>query len=403
MKLAFASSDGVVVNQHFGHTPAFWIIEINEENGEWRLIEKRENSPSCSTGEHDDASVQGSMDLIRDCQAVFAVKAGNYVHSLSRRQGLQVLEIKGFINDVTESYVTYLTKTHYFEKKQKKTVLIDHPCFNGSIHGKKGRLHLPVSPSCNIQCRFCVRACNKGEQRPGVANGILKAEEAVDTVRRALELCPEITVVGIAGPGDTLATGHGLETFRLVHAAYPQLIKCLSTNGLKLPGKAGELLRVGVKTITVTVNAVDPLIGERIYSHILWQGRRYTGTEAAAILIAHQLQGIREVRERGILVKVNTVLVPGINEEHIGDIAKAVKSAGADIHNIIPLIPQHEMKDIPAPTCGQINKAREAAGQHLPQFRHCMHCRADACGIVGKEDLSYKLYGGRRMETFSHG
>ncbi len=280
---------------------------------------------------------------------------------------------------------------------------IDHPCFNGSIHGKKGRLHLPISPSCNIQCKYCVRACNKCEQRPGVAGGILKVEEAVDTVRRALELCPEITVVGIAGPGDTLASRHGLEAFRLVHEAYPRLIKCLSTNGLALPGKARDLLTVGVKTITITLNAVDPRIGEQIYSHVLWEGKRYQGAEAAALLLDHQLKGIREVREKGILVKVNTVLIPGINDGHIGKIAEAVSKAGASIHNIIPLIPQHEMKDIPAPTCGEINRAREAAGQYLPQFRHCMHCRADACGIIGKEDLSYRLYGERRMETFSHG
>lgn len=406
MKLAFASNDGIVVNQHFGHTPAFWIIEINEETKAWRLIGKRVNSPSCSCGEHDESVVKSSVDLISDCHAVFAVQAGNYVHSYLQQIGLKLIEVKGFIKDVTEGYIIYLNKVHYFEKKaktQKAPLPMEHPCFNNSVHGKKGRLHLPVSPSCNIQCKFCIRACNKGEQRPGVANGILRAEEAVDTVRRALELCPEITVVGIAGPGDTLATGHGLEAFRLVHEAYPQLIKCLSTNGLALPGKIPELLRVGVRTITVTVNAVNPKIGEKIYSHILWEGKRYTGEEAAAILSEQQLKGIREATENGIHVKINTVLIPGVNEEHIGEIAEAVKAAGASLHNIIPLIPQHDMKDIPAPSCEQINKARNIAEQYLPQFRHCMHCRADACGIIGKEDLSYKLYGERRLETFSHG
>ncbi len=288
-------------------------------------------------------------------------------------------------------------------RSPSETLLTEHPCFQGSAHGKKGRLHLPISPSCNIQCKYCLRTCNRGEQRPGVANGILRPEEAVDTVRRALELCPEITVVGIAGPGDTLATSHSLEAFRLVHEAYPQLIKCLSTNGLALPGRIAELQRVGVRTITVTVNAVNPEIGEKIYAHIFWEGKKYTGTEAAAILSEQQLKGIREASEQGIIVKVNTVLIPGINDFHIGEIAREVKAAGASIHNMIPLIPQHEMKDIPAPTCGQINQARQIAGQYLPQFRHCMHCRADACGIIGKEDLSYRLYGERKLETFSHG
>jgi nitrogen fixation protein NifB len=295
-----------------------------------------------------------------------------------------------------------LTREMSVHKKVRKLEM-EHPCFNEGVHGKKGRLHLPTSPSCNIQCRFCMRACNKYEQRPGVANGVLKVEEAVDIVKRALELCPDITVVGIAGPGDTLATPHGLKTFKLVHKKYPHLIKCLSTNGLALPGKAEEFLRVGIKTITVTVNAVDPVIGEKIVSHIIWNGKKLTGVEAVRILIENQLQGIREASTKGILVKVNTVLIPTINDEHIYKIAETIKKAGATIHNIIPLIPQHELKDIPAPTCVQINLARQAAEDFLPQFRHCVHCRADACGIIGKEDLSYKLYGERKMETFSHG
>ncbi len=118
MKLAFASSDGVVVNQHFGHTPAFWIVEINEENEEWRILEKRENVPSCHCGEHDENTVKSSAELIGDCRAVFVVKAGNYVHTLLQQNGLQVLEIKGYIREVTEGYIIYLKKVHYFEKKR---------------------------------------------------------------------------------------------------------------------------------------------------------------------------------------------------------------------------------------------------------------------------------------------
>lgn len=119
MKLAFASSDGVVVNQHFGHTPCFWIIELNEENGEWDLLEKRVNDPPCKFGEHDEGALNGSVDLIRDCRAVFAVKVGNYAQTLLQRSGLQVLEIKGYIREITEGYIIYLKKIRYFEKINK--------------------------------------------------------------------------------------------------------------------------------------------------------------------------------------------------------------------------------------------------------------------------------------------
>ncbi len=116
MKLAFASKDGIVVNQHFGHTPAFWIVEINEESKEWYIIGKRENTPSCHGGVHDDSSIHASVDLIGDCHAVFVVQAGNYVHSYLQQRGLQLIEIKGLIQELTEGYLLYLKKHRYFEK-----------------------------------------------------------------------------------------------------------------------------------------------------------------------------------------------------------------------------------------------------------------------------------------------
>lgn len=280
-----------------------------------------------------------------------------------------------------------------------------HPCLGGEAHVNFGRIHLPVSPVCNIQCRFCRRDCNGEENRPGVANGILSPEDAVDTVRRAFELCPQITVVGIAGPGDTLATGHAIDTFKRVDRVYPELVKCLSTNGLLLYKYADELYySAGVKTVTVTVNAVDPDIQKNIISHIVYECKVYEGREAAEILIQNQLKGIKRAAELGMVVKVNTVLIPGINDKHIEETAKTVKEAGAMLYNIIPLIPQHELKNIPAPGCEELNRARSEAEKYIEVFRHCKHCRADACGIPGKEDLSSKLYGtARHLETFSHG
>jgi nitrogen fixation protein NifB len=277
-----------------------------------------------------------------------------------------------------------------------------HPCFGQEAHNKFGRLHLPVSPACNIQCRFCNRAFNENEVRPGVTAGILHPDQAVETVKKALKLCPDITVVGIAGPGDTLATNSAIDAFRAVHEAYPDLINCLSTNGLLLPDRAEELIEVGVKTVTVTVNAVDPYILEKVVAYIVFEGRKIVGPEMGNILTARQLEGIRKVSDLGATVKVNTVLIPGVNDEHIEDIARAVSEAGAHIYNIIPLIPQHELSHIEEPGCDMLQRAREAGARHLDVFQHCKHCRADACGIPGLSDFSRELYGGQ-METFSHG
>ena len=198
----------------------------------------------------------------------------------------------------------------------EETIYREHSCFGPHKHNK-GRIHLPVAPGCNIECRFCDRKINKTECRPGVTSAVIKPEEAVLYVRQALERCPEISVVGIAGPGDTLATGFALETFRIIKKEFPNLIRCMSTNGLLLAEKADEVIEAGIDTLTVTVNAVDPEIEAQLNNRIIYHGKIYTGVEAAQILIENQLAGIEKVSSRGVLVKVNTVLVPKINGNHI--------------------------------------------------------------------------------------
>lgn len=278
-----------------------------------------------------------------------------------------------------------------------------HPCFGAKKN--KGRIHLPVCPACNIECKFCDRKINDYENRPGVASTIITPEEAASSIGRALELCPQITVAGIAGPGDTLATNGAIETFRLIKDHYPELLKCMSTNGLLLNERAEELIELGIDTLTVTVNAIDPKIQAQIISGIHYQGKRYEGEEAAEILIHNQLEGIRKMTSAGVVVKVNTVLIVEINRNHIKDIAKAVSEVGASMYNIIPLIPQHKLANCIEPGCGDIDGARAEAEAFIDVFRHCQRCRADAVGIPGGQDYGDQIYL-KRLEvkdTFSHG
>ena len=282
-------------------------------------------------------------------------------------------------------------------------VRANHPCF---CHARnKGRIHLPVCPACNIECNFCDRKINTYEDRPGVTGELLSPQEALDALARALEICPDITVAGIAGPGDTLATDGAVNTFRLIKEHYPGILKCMSTNGLLLKERAQELIDLGIDTLTVTVNAVDPVIQAKIISGIYYHGKRYEGEEAAKILIENQLAGIRAMSEAGVTVKVNTVLIMEINRNHVRDIAKAVSEAGATMYNIIPLIPQHKFKDFQEPTCPDIDGARREAEEFIDVFRHCQRCRADAVGIPGQKDYGDQIYPKRlnSKETFSHG
>jgi nitrogen fixation protein NifB len=280
-----------------------------------------------------------------------------------------------------------------------------HPCFSTGAKPNKGRVHLPVSPGCNIKCNFCDRKLNRIDDRPGVASAIISTEQAFETVRRAVSLCPDITVAGVAGPGDTLATPYALETFRLIGSEFPGIIKCMSTNGLLLPDFADEIIDVGIDSLTVTVNAVEPSIGAQICDSITYRDKQYTGEEAIEILIYNQLRGIEKVSAAGITVKVNTVLIPEINAEHVPLVAKTVRKFGALMYNIIPLIPQHKLAWCSAPDCNLTAEVRQEAERHIKVFRHCRRCRADAAGVPGKTEISELLYSHpiRLENTFSHG
>ncbi|MDR1268001.1 MAG: radical SAM protein, partial [Planctomycetaceae bacterium] len=181
-----------------------------------------------------------------------------------------------------------------------------HPCFATGIPNNKGRIHLPVSPGCNIECKFCNRIISKTEQRPGVTAQIITPRQAVNIVRKSVAVVPEITVVGIAGPGDTLVTPYALETFRLINKEFPDLIKCMSTNGLLLEDKTDEIIDTGINTITVTVNDVFSETLSDICGRVRYHGKVYQGKEAAKLLISKQISGIRRVAQSGIIVKINT-------------------------------------------------------------------------------------------------
>jgi nitrogen fixation protein NifB len=229
----------------------------------------------------------------------------------------------------------------------------------------------------------------------------MSPEEALERLDKALKENQNIKVVGIAGPGESLANDSTFKTLKLIDEKYPDLLKCLSTNGLLLKEKANELADLGVKTVTVTVNALDEEIAEKIYSWINFDKQIIKGKDAARKLIDKQWEGILEAKRAEMLVKLNSVLIPEINLNEIEKIALKGKDYGADLMNLIPLIPLNMFKDLRPPTCEEISLAREKAGKHLPQFKLCKQCRADAVGIPGKESDHHKE---RRFDSeYFHG
>ena len=264
--------------------------------------------------------------------------------------------------------------------------IAEHPCYDRKAQHKYGRIHLAVAPSCNIQCNFCVREFDcVNESRPGVTSKVLIPQEALEKTRQIITDYPFIKVVGIAGPGDPLANDETFETFELIKKEFPELTLCMSTNGLLLPEKLEDILRVGVSTLTVTINAIDPEIQAKIVDHIMYHGKIYRGVEGAEIQIKNQLEGVKAAVEADLVVKVNTVLIPGINDKHIIEIARKLYELRVYIMNIMPLINQGAFANLEPPTAEERKTIQQACEPYVLQMRHCRQCRADAYGLLGQD------------------
>ncbi len=269
---------------------------------------------------------------------------------------------------------------------ETKRIISQHPCYSKDAQHKFGRIHLAVAPKCNIQCNYCDRKFDcVNESRPGVTSQVLTPQEALEKTKQVLEEYPFIKVIGIAGPGDPLANDETFKTLELIRKEFPDITFCLSTNGLVLPEKIPDLLNVGINTLTVTLNAIDPEIEAQLVDHVNYKGKVYHGVEAAEILINNQLEGIRLAVEAGIVLKVNTVLVPGINDKHILDVAKRVSGLGAYIMNVMPLICQAKFADMTPPTPAERKAVQDLCEPYVLQMRHCRQCRSDAFGLIGQD------------------
>ncbi len=267
--------------------------------------------------------------------------------------------------------------------------LDQHPCFNAEVKGHCGRVHLPVAPKCNILCNYCNRKFDcVNESRPGVTSAVLSPTQAIAYLEQVLKAEPRITVAGIAGPGDPFANPREtMETLRLIRRQFPDLLLCLASNGLGLPPYLDELAELKVSHVTLTVNAVTPEIGSRIYGWVRDQKRVYRGIAAADLLLSRQLAAIAGLKARGLVVKINTIVIPGVNEHHVPAVARKMAELGADLLNCMPVYPNADTPfgELPEPEPAAMAAIQATAGEFLPQMRHCTRCRADAVGLLGAD------------------
>ena len=271
----------------------------------------------------------------------------------------------------------------------------DHPCYSEEAHHYFARMHVAVAPACNIQCNYCNRKYDcANESRPGVTSEKLTPEQAARKVAAVAVKVPQLSVLGIAGPGDSMFDWRKTSaTFREVSKLLPDLKYCVSTNGLALPDHLDELAEYNIDHVTITINMIDPEIGALIYPWIYYKGKRYTGVEGARILHERQMEGLDGLTARGILTKINSVMIPGVNDHHLIEVNREIKARGAFLHNVMPLISDAAhgthfgLTGQRGPKAAELKDLQDKLAGGANLMRHCRQCRADAVGMLG-EDLS---------------
>lgn len=284
------------------------------------------------------------------------------------------------------------TSSEGMDEKLKDRIA-KHPCYSEEAHHHYARMHVAVAPACNIQCNYCNRKYDcANESRPGVVSELLTPEEAAHKVLVIAGKIPQMTVLGVAGPGDPLANPEKtFRTFELIAEKAPDIKLCLSTNGLALPDYVDRIKQLNIDHVTITINMVDPEIGTKIYPWVHYQRKRYKGLEAARILHERQMEGLQALQEADILCKVNSVMIPGINDDHLVEVNKAIRSKGAFLHNIMPLIsaPEHGtyfgLNGQRGPTPKELKTLQDNCSGNMNMMRHCRQCRADAVGLLGED------------------
>ncbi len=111
MRIAVVSSDGKMVNQHFGKATQFLILDVLDVNDSAiEFVEVRKNLPACGTSEysgHEDNALTRAVALIADCQAVLCSRIGTGARAELISQGIEPIEARDFIEAAVRSYVQY--------------------------------------------------------------------------------------------------------------------------------------------------------------------------------------------------------------------------------------------------------------------------------------------------------
>lgn len=107
-KIAIASTDGKVVNQHFGRAKVFYIVDADSANMTFTYLESRKVIPICQGQEHDDGQLNELAAILKDCNYVLVSQIGYGARNVLEQNKIEVFELPGFIDESIKRLLSYV-------------------------------------------------------------------------------------------------------------------------------------------------------------------------------------------------------------------------------------------------------------------------------------------------------
>ncbi|MGC6505923.1 MAG: GTP 3',8-cyclase MoaA [Coraliomargaritaceae bacterium] len=173
-------------------------------------------------------------------------------------------------------------------------------------------LRISLTDRCNLRCTYCMPKEVFGPDYEFLRREQwLRFKELDEIVDAFVGL--GVRKIRLTG-GEPLLRPGLTKYIRGLSRFYGRVDLAMTTNGLRLAEKAGELREAGLNRVTVSVDALDPEI--------------YAAMNGKGVAPALALAGIEAAMDAGFEVKVNMVVERGVNDGEILPMARYFKERG---------------------------------------------------------------------------
>ena len=163
-------------------------------------------------------------------------------------------------------------------------------------------LRISITDHCNLKCYYCTPFSGRSHLE---RSEILTYEEMLNVARAAAAI--GITKIRVTG-GEPLVRKGVVEFCRMLSRIEGLKSLALTTNGIYLEEMAEPLFKAGIRRINISLDTLRPDRFEKITGYN-WLPRVLTG--------------IKRAEQVGMYpIKINTVVMRGINDDEIADLAR---------------------------------------------------------------------------------